>query len=95
MLDLFTDANLQTEKLINELHRLAERPIVPDSSWVVVPDIGSPDTAFSTRDHSEFRSDPSEANAVIEPVESINGTAIISPNVSLSDVQIGTGDFAG
>ena len=67
--DWFTDAGLQTERLINELHRLAERAIVPDSSWVVVPDIGSPDTAFSTPTHPEFRADPSETDAVIEPVE--------------------------
>jgi very-short-patch-repair endonuclease len=87
--DWFTDADLQTQKLVNDLHRLAERAIVPDSSWVVVPNIGSPDTAFSTPIHSKFCSDPNETDAVIEPVESINGTAIISPNVSLSNVQIG------
>jgi very-short-patch-repair endonuclease len=87
--DWFTDANLQTDRIVNELRRLAERPIVPDSSWVVIPDdVGSPDKAFATSIHQGLGADLSETDGVTQPDELINGAAI-RPEIALSDVRIG------
>ena len=89
--DWFTDANLQTDRLVNELRRLAERPVISDSSWVVVPDVVSTVAVSAAPIHPEVCTDLNKKDVVIQLVGSADADPVASPKIFPSDIHAGNG----